>query len=141
MVSKEINNERTNTIQKSVPDFFQKWFSRCFSLTIFNREVSTSDGFCNDYLHSEYEYTDCKLQDFIEADQTAGEGKMPYYTSDVAPEGYYYIFVKYVRDPRTGKIRYASAYGKNAFRLKIKKKKSNQALVAGRIYTSTCYLI
>lgn len=37
-----------------------------------------------------------------------------------APEGYQYMFVKYVHDHKTGKIRYASAYGKKAFRILVK---------------------
>lgn len=39
-----------------------------------------------------------------------------------APDGYHYIFVKCVRDRRTGKIRYASAYGKKAFKILVKTK-------------------
>ena len=32
----------------------------------------------------------------------------------------YYIFRKYRRDPKTGKIIYASAYGKKAFKIWVK---------------------
>lgn len=38
------------------------------------------------------------------------------------PKGYHYIFVKYVRNPKTGKIYFASAYGKKAFRILVKNK-------------------
>lgn len=37
-----------------------------------------------------------------------------------SPQGCHYKFVKYVRDPRTGIIRFAKDYGKKAFRLIVK---------------------
>lgn len=37
-----------------------------------------------------------------------------------APIGYHYVFVKYVKNPKTGVIRFAKDYGKKAFRLIIK---------------------
>ena len=36
------------------------------------------------------------------------------------PENGHYIFVKYYRNVKTGKIMYASAYGKKAFKLWIR---------------------
>lgn len=37
-----------------------------------------------------------------------------------APEGYHYIFVTYVKDTKTGEVRYAKNYGKRAFRILVK---------------------
>lgn len=37
-----------------------------------------------------------------------------------APEGYHYVFVTHITDPKTGKTRYARDYGKKAFRILVK---------------------
>jgi hypothetical protein len=40
-----------------------------------------------------------------------------------APAGFEWIFTTRVRDPRTGKIRYAWSYGKKAFRILVRKRR------------------